>query len=233
MNGDPFGNDCFFTACQGFVTWAYNPANQTLGGALVLSQSPNPTYIIPNNADQPGCLFCVETIDARITGTPVYSVGGGQGLISFSLDTQVSNSGVAFPSSVPGILWGQIQVSNSPGIPLFVQGNLYQSGYISFAGDQAASFGAFQQDKNGRLVMVFDTMSSNLNPSIMVVSRNKSAPLGTIGNAHFIVKGPSATFDFRWGDFEAASYDGFNANHIWVASQYSISGDWTTFIARV
>lgn len=60
-----------------------------------------------------------------------------------------------------------------------------------------------------------------------------SDPLGSIGNAHFIIKGPSATFDSRWGDFEAASYDGFSTNHIWVASQYSISGDWATFIARV
>lgn len=231
--GDPFGNDCFFSACQGFVTWAYNPANQTLGGTLVLSNSPNPNYLVPNNANQPGCIQCVETIDTRITGTPVYSVGGGQGLISFSLDTQVGNGGVAFPSSVPGILWGQIQVANFPGNPVVPIANLYQSGYISFAGDQAASFGALMQDKNGRTVMVFDTMSSSLNPSIMVVSRNKSAPLGTIGNARFIIKGPSATFNSRWGDFEAASYDGFNTNHIWVAAQYSISGDWATFIARV
>jgi len=89
------------------------------------------------------------------------------------------------------------------------------------------------QDKNGRKVMVFDTMSSNLNPSIMVVSRKVSDSLGSIGNARFIIKGPSETFDTRWGDFEAASYDGFSANHIWVASQYSISGDWATFIARV
>ncbi|HEY6411291.1 MAG TPA: hypothetical protein VIY29_27845, partial [Ktedonobacteraceae bacterium] len=85
----------------------------------------------------------------------------------------------------------------------------------------------------GNLFMVFDTMSANLNPSIMLVSRKASDPLGTIGNAKFIVKGPSATFDSRWGDYEAASYSGFSSNHVWVASQYSISGDWATFIARV
>jgi hypothetical protein len=153
-------------------------------------------------------------------------------LISFSLDTAIVNGGSAgFPSVVPGVLWGQIQVSHFSSI--IVSTNRAQSGYVSFSGDQAASFGAMMQDKNGRLVMVFDTMSANLNPSIMVVSRQKSAPLGTIGNASFIIKGPSATFDSRWGDFEAASYDGFNTNHIWVASQYSISGDWATYIARV
>ena len=83
--------------------------------------------------------------------------------------------------------------------------------------------------------MVFDTMSANLNPSIMVVSRNRSDPLGTIGNASFIIVGPAATFDSRWGDFEATSLDGLigkGNNNIWVASQYSISGDWATFIAK-
>jgi len=230
MNGDPFGNNCLSSVCEGFVTWAYDPANQTLGGTLVFNTlGPNPTYIVPNNADEPGGTQVIETIDTRITGTPVYSVGGGAGLISFSLDTSVSNGGI-FNNVVPGILWGQIQVAHFSSSPI---AGLFQSGYLAFPGDQAASFGAMMQDKNGRLVMVFDTMSGTLNPSIMVVSRKASDPLGTIGNAKFIVKGPSPTFDTRWGDFEAASYDGFSTNHIWVSSQYSISGDWATFIARV
>jgi len=76
-------------------------------------------------------------------------------------------------------------------------------------------------------------MSANLNPSIMVASRLKADPLGTIGRTSFIIKGPVPTFNSRWGDYEAASYDGFNTNHTWVASQYSINGDWATFIARV
>jgi hypothetical protein len=230
MNGDPFGDNCFFIACQGFAVWAFDPASKKLSGTFTGTGIPNPLYIAPPNADEPGCLQCIETIDTRITGTPVYSVGGGQGLISFSLDSAVSNGGPIFPNAVPGILWGQIQVGHITG---FVVANLYQSGYLFFAGDQDASFGAMMQDKSGRLFMVFDTMSANLNPGIMIVSRNKSDPLGTIGNARFIIKGPVATLDLRWGDFEAASYTGFSSNHVWVASQYSISGDWATFIARV
>lgn len=230
INGDPFGDDCFARACQGFVVWAYDPSNGTLGGTLEFSQVPSVSYLVPPNADEPGCFQCVETIDTRITATPVYSVGGGQGLISFSLDTALTNGGTTSPSTVPGLLWAQMQVTHFSSLP-FPQ--IYQAGYISFPGDQAASFGALMQAGNGRLVMVFDTMSANLNPSIMVASRNVSAPLGTLGNARFIIKGPSATFDSRWGDYEAASYDGFSTNHIWVASQYSVSGDWNTFIARV
>jgi len=230
INGDPFGDDCFFSACQGFLVWAFDPALNSLSGTFIGTAVPNPTYVIPPNADEPGCMQCVETIDTRITGTPVYSVGGGQGLISFSIDTGVSNGGPIFTNIVPGILWGQIQVVHGPG---FVLAGLAQSGYLAFSGDQAASFGAMMQDKNGRLFMVFDTMSANLNPSIMLVSRKAADPLGTIGNARFIIEGPSATFDSRWGDFEAASYTGFASNHVWVSSQYSVSGDWNTFIARV
>ena len=230
-NGDPNGNDCFFTACHGFVVWAYDPVTQGLSGSLVTVTTPNPAYISPPNADQPGCIQCVETLDNRISATPVYSVGGGRPLISFALETAVQNGGLVSPGIVPGILWGQIQVANGPGG--FVTGSLYQSGYLAFNGDRAASFGAMMQDKNGNLVMVFDTMSSNLNPSIMVTSRSKSAPLGSLAAPKFLIKGPSPTFDSRWGDFEAASYDGFSSNHIWVASQYSVSGDWNTLIARI
>jgi hypothetical protein len=228
--GDPFGDDCLFTACQGFVTWAFDPSNSSLTGTFVGTGVPNPTYVAPPPADEPGCLFCVETLDTRISGTPVYSLGGGQPLISFSIDTGVNNGGPAFPNVVPGILWGQVQVSHGPG---FVIANLYQSGYLYYSNDRAASFGAMMQDKNGQLFMVYDTMSANLNPSIMIAQRGKSTPLGNFGNTRFVIKGPAATFDSRWGDFEAASYTGFGSNHVWVASQYSISGDWATYIARV
>jgi hypothetical protein len=221
--GDPFGDDCFFTACHGFSIWAYNPATNTISGVFADS---NP-YVTPPNADQPGCSQCVETIDTRITGTPVYSVGSGNGLISFSLDTAIQNGAA---STVPGIFWGQLQPALTGG-SVFAAG-IYQSSYLAFAGDQAASFGAMMQDKNGRLVMVFDTMSASLNPSIMYTGRAKGDPLGSLRSPHFLIKGTVTTFDSRWGDFEAASYDGFSTNHIWVASQYSI-GDWATFIARV
>jgi hypothetical protein len=230
--GDPFGDDCFFIACHGYIVWAFDPTTNSIGGTFVTSFVSDTTYAVPPNADEPGCVQCIETIDTRITATPVYSVGGGQGLISFSLDTAVSNGGAGFQSIVAGVLWGQVQVTHFSSTPF---ANPYQIGLISFAGDRAASFGALMQAKGGRMVLVFDTMSGTLNPSIMAGSRSVTAPLGVMNNIHFLVKGPSATFDSRWGDFEATSYDGFGAsgNHIWVASQYSISGDWATLIARV
>ncbi|MEO6893126.1 MAG: hypothetical protein ABI456_25120 [Ktedonobacteraceae bacterium] len=226
MNGDPFGDPFCFFSCHGYVVWQYVPSSQTISGVIVDSATPPDVYALPPNANQPICAGCVDTNDTRISATPVYSVGGGSGLISFSLNTAVNNG----LQTVPGILWTQIQVLS---VTSFFLGTIYQSGYLNFTADQSAFFGAMMQDKNGRIVMVFDTSSTTLNPSIMFTSRFVSDPLGFMDRPQFIIKGPSPTLNVRWGDFEAASYDGFSSNHIWVASQYSVSGDWATFIARV
>ena len=224
--GDPFGDDCFFTACHGVVVWAYAPGTHTLTGTVVVSQIPDFAYVLPPSADQPGSPFSIETLDTRISGTPVYSNGGGNGLISFALETGVNN-GVGV---VPGVLWGQVLPFLSS--TTLTNATIYQSGYLVYAGDRAASFGAVSEDKNGRLVMVFDTMSANINPSIMVTSRRPSDPLGFLASPRFVYHGTAPTTNSRWGDYEAASYDGFGSNHIWVAAQYSI-GDWATFIEQV
>ncbi len=104
MFGDPNGNDCFFLACSGFIVWAFDPSNATLGGALVSTLGNSPSYVIPPNADEPGCLFCVATNDTRISATPIYSVGGGEPLISFA-QHRIINGGPTFSNVVPGILW--------------------------------------------------------------------------------------------------------------------------------
>ncbi|MBA2288657.1 MAG: hypothetical protein H0W02_24540 [Ktedonobacteraceae bacterium] len=231
FNGaDPFGNDCTFTACHGFVTWAYDLTSNTISGQLVFSQVPDPTYVVAPPADEPGNLIQIDTLDTRISATPVYSVGSGNGLISFALDTGVNNGNNVFPSAVPGVLWAEVQPSLSS--TTLIGANLYQSGYINFSGDQAAFYGATMQDKSGRLVMVFDTSSANLNPSVMVTQRMKNDPLSNLRPPRFLVKGTASYVGNRWGDFSAASYDGFSSNHIWVAGEYSI-GDWATWIARV
>lgn len=230
INGDPFGHDCLSSACQGWAVWNFDPTTRSLKGTAVLPPTPNLSYLAAPDADQPGCSQCVETFDTRITGTPVYHGNRETGVLSFAINTAVNNGGTAVPNIVPGILWGQIQVTTGRGS---ITGTLFQSGYLFFPGHQAASFGALMQDKTGRLVMVFDTMSAHLNPSIMVVSRRPFDPPGTFGPASFILMGPDPTSQSRWGDFEAATYDGFATNHIWVASQYARGGPWATFLARV
>ncbi|HEX9132319.1 MAG TPA: hypothetical protein VF844_08495 [Ktedonobacteraceae bacterium] len=222
INGDGTHN-CFSTACSGVVVWAIaNPGTASVSVTGVIA-STSFTYINPPLADQPGCTACIETIDTRITGTPVYQAGS----ISFALET-ASNNGT---QNVPGIFWGLVQPTISGGKITGASVNL--NGTYAFSGDRAASFGALMQTKTGNLLMVFDTMSSTLAPSIMYATR-LTTDLGGFEPAKFLKKSLVATTNSRWGDYEATSYDGIATNNVWFSSQFSgTTGDWATFIGKV
>ncbi len=161
--------------------------------------------------------------DTRISGAPVYN----NGKISFALETGVNNG----TQVVPGIFWGQIQPTLNGGS--IISASLVQSGYLSFTGDQAASFGALMSDNADNLFMVFDTMSGTLNPSIMYTARQTSDPPGQFEPPQFLIQGVIPTNNNRWGDYEAAALDGAATNNVWLAAQYSGSnGDWATYIAQ-
>lgn len=221
---DAQGHDCVTMACHGFVVWAFDPASGTVTGKGVSGAGSLP-YLEPPGADQPGCSGCIETLDTRISGTPVYSIQGSTPLISFAHETGVNNGS----QMVAAVQWGQITPSLTG--KKVTTAAIYQAGYEAFAGDQVASFGAMMPDNTGKLYMVFDTMSNTLNPSIELASRLPTDPLGTLGTPSIIKYGLTATLDTRWGDYEATSYTGNTSNHVWVASQYSgANQDWSTFI---
>ena len=216
------GNECR-QGCSGLVVWAFahpNEKNQSLTQVSVST----PTYTLAPGADQPGCSQCIETLDTRVTGTPVYQ----SGFISFALETGINNGSQV----VPGIFWGEVQpVLNKNG--KITAATLLQSGMLSFKGDQAASFGCTMIDKNGNLLMMFDTMSSSLNPSIMYTTHKISDPPAKLDKPKFLVKGLQPTNNDRWGDFEATSYDGASTNHVWFASEYSAENqDWASYIGE-
>lgn len=218
-NGDGT-HDCATTACSGVVVWAIaNPGQSTASatGAIISTTS----YILPPSATEPGCTACVDTNDTRISGTPVYQ----QGLISFSLNTGLNNG----TQVVPAAFWGQVQPTISGGT--ITGGSIFQSGTIHFTGNRAAFFGALMAASSGNLLIVFDTMSSTLNPSIMYATRLTTTAKGKFTTALFLKKGSAATADQRWGDYEATSYDG-SSNDTWFSAQYS-NGDWATFIGKV
>ena len=149
------------------------------------------------------------------------------GVISFALETGLNNG----TQIVPGIFWGQVQPTFTNG--KISAGSIMQSGYLSFAGDQAASFAAMMPRKSGDLLVVFDVMSHTLNPSIDYATRLTTDPAGTFESPLFLVTGQNSTPDTRWGDYSATSYDGFTSNNAWFAAQYTIaSGDWSTYIAK-
>lgn len=210
-------NSNCFTACSGINVFAMAHALTNPSLTEVTAASPN--YAVPPNADEPGCTQCVETLDTRITGTPVYSKGN----LWFALGTGVTNGS----STVPGVFWGEIAPTFS-GTSL-TGASMVQAGVLSFTGDRDASFGTVMPDKAGNMIMVFDSMSSSLNPSIYYTGRKRLDTLGTLQSARLLLKGVTPTFDGRWGDYEATSYEGTTTNRTWIASEYSPSnGDWAS-----
>jgi hypothetical protein len=224
FNGKGDGtHDCFSTACSGLVVWAIaNPGTSSASATGVMA-STSISCIDPPLADDPGCTGCIETLDTRISGTPVYQ----SGLISFALESAINNG----TRNVPGIFWGQVQPTISGG--KITGASVTLNGTFAFSGDRAASFGALMATKTGNLLMVFDTMSSALNPSIMYATR-LTTDIGGFEAAKYLKKGLAPTNNSRWGDYEATSYDGTATNNVWFAAQYSgLNADWATFMGKV
>lgn len=225
MQGDPFGNDCHSSACSSVIVWAMakpGTSSESVSGAFASSNA----YIAPPGADEPGCTGCIETLDTRISGTPVYR----NGFISYALETGVNNGSQV----VPGILWGQINpiLNNAAAI---TSANAFQGGYYFYGGDSAASFGALMPDEEGNLTMVFEFMNSSINPESAYVSRRATWTPGAFRDNGLVLFGGAAPFSFssRWGDYEAASTDGRFPDHIWIAGEHSnASGNWSTGIGK-
>lgn len=224
FNGDPFGDNCITTNCHGLALWTLtNPGTSSTG--LTFAFVDTNAYVLPPSADEPGCPGCVDSLDTRISGTPVYH----NGLLSFALETGIYNGSQV----VPGILWGQV----SP--QLLDDGTLngatlFQQGYWNYGGDAADSFGTLMPDADGDLFMVFEFMSSSTNPEVAYTARRVAYLPGTFHDGGFILKaGAAPTNNFRWGDFEATSYDGPSSDNVWFSGEYSAAnGDWSTFIGR-
>jgi len=222
INGDPFGDNCFSTVCHGLSIWTLtNPGTSTTGLTFAFVDSAG--YVLPPAADEPGCAQCIETLDTRISGTPPYH----NGLISIALETGINNGSQV----VPGILWGQVapEMNDAGALTGAV---LFQQGYYFYSSDGAASFGALMPDADGNLFMVFEFMNGSINPEAAYTARRVTFPFGSFHDGGFILKAGSApTFDSRWGDYEATSYDG--AGNVWFAGEYSASsGDWSTYMGR-
>lgn len=219
-----FGGSSCFNGCQGAVVWAM--ANPTSTSPTLTSTFVNTlSYAFPPRADKPGCSSCLDTDETQILATPIYH----NGLITFAINTGVNNGS----QTVPGIYWGQITpiLDNSGTI---TGASMYQSGYFSYQGNVGVLYGALMPDADGNLFMVFDVSSSTINPQVSYVSRPVTYTLGQFQDAGNTLRvGDSTTFEQLWGDFNAASYDGFTTDNVWIAGEYAPSNSyWSTYIGE-
>jgi hypothetical protein len=200
-------------SCKGLVVWTMsNPTAHDSGGpAPTLTGSyvaTNPFLLAPPQT-QPSCANCVDSLDLRITGTPVIR----NGVLYAAWGTAIQND----TQIVSGIEWAQVNLAAGEAT----------TGYYNFQGDGSASFGTLMPDSQGNVTMVFDHMSSTTFPEIRYITKaggaNFTGP-GVVlkaGESSYRPElcGTSAIPVCRWGDYEATSFDG--AGHIWFASQYA------------
>ena len=214
---DPLtGNFCTSAAdsCSGLALWKFtNPIGHDRGGpmpTLTGSYVPSKPFAFPPAADQPGCNACIDGNDLRIGATPVVR----NGVLYASWGTAISNG----TNVDPGIVCEQFRLSNPSGTA--------QSGYYNFSGDAAAIYPVVMPDSQGNLVMLFDYMSSAVNPQTRYTVRQAGETQFSAGGV--VLKAGESPYrpplcpvinPCRWGDYSAASDDG--AGKVWFAGQYA------------
>jgi hypothetical protein len=199
------------------------------------------------------CSQCLETIDTRISATPVYLHGN----LYFTHDTaaKVKTNGINFVNA--NVLWGIIRpvldqnaVPGCPGCSVITTKTIrLDEGTITFPGQTDTWFGAIQPDREGNLFLGFDYQTTNLNgpptfPSSAYIARRATAQPGSgfpdtgvilFGDDYFdpsdCTDPFSPDFPCRWGDYSAIGFDGWGSNGIWFATQYGNSShEWSTRI---
>jgi hypothetical protein len=223
-----FGGGNCRTSCNGGGIWAMtNPgkANAMISGTLF---STTYSYALPPAADEPGCAFCLDTGDVRISGTPVYRAGS----VFLAAATGVNNGA----QNVPGILWQEIRptIAGTISSATTYQGGVFYGTY--FGSDQAFAYPTIITDSTNNMQMVFSTSSGTLYPSAGTLHRHVLDPLGVLTGGMIFGMG-STSFSCslkpcRWGDYNGASWDGFD--HEWFEGEVaSPSGDWGTEITQI
>ncbi|MDQ6767961.1 MAG: hypothetical protein M3Z41_09160 [Candidatus Eremiobacteraeota bacterium] len=207
------------SVCNGVTVWAF--ANVLGTPSLTAVSVATQSYSTPPNATQPSGLT-INTDDQRINGTPVYQGG----LISFGLTTGITHGS----STVAGLFWGQVMPTLSG--TKVTGGSIFQSGFLSFAGDRSAFYPALVPDSRGDLFIAFGSSSSTLNASAYYAGRKAADAHGTFQPSLQLLKGGTFYPGARWGDYSAAAIDGnATASQAWFALEYANSiGDWATEI---
>lgn len=231
------GHTCTSAAdsCNGLGVWAFKSAGNSAPKLSFAFVANTKAYDFPPPADQPTCKQCIDSSDLRISATPIFR----DGLLYSAWETGVSNG----TQVVPGIVWSVVA-------PVLADGNLKAAvqvagDYFNFGGDDAVVYPALMPNGHGTLYMVFDHMSSSVNPEVRLTARflggafQSPGVLLKAGEAPYRpgVCGTAALPVCRWGDYSGTSLDGFGTNHSWFGGEYAnASGfrqNWGTFLAEV
>jgi hypothetical protein len=237
------GGQCSSSPCNGLGVWAFSnnlPAEGSPGPELsgVIVATAN-DYRFPALADEPGCAFCIDTNDPRISGTPIYH----SGTITGALNTNGSDGH-------SHVLWFQVVPTLNDNNPRCTGTFLNKCPQITtaqlinedcyFCGGQGAAgstyFGTLAPDVEGDLTMVFGYSDSNIFPESAYASRRVTQARNTLHDSGIVLCSGSAIYtQGRWGDYTAAVGDITSASqgYMWFSAMNVLSnGDWGTCIGK-
>ncbi len=213
VNGNFCGQTGLQDPCSGLALWRLaNPTAHDRGGPLPTLTGryvPTRPYLINNPANQPSCNQCVDANDLRIPATPQVS----SGVLYTAWGTAINNG----TQVVPGIEWAQVSLSGSD----------VQQAYYFQSGDTAVTYPAMMPDGQGNVLMLFERMGHNVFPEVRYIK--KGADDDNFSGVGAQLKAGESSYRpercgtlipvCRWGDFEAASFDG--QGRIWIAGEYA------------
>lgn len=183
--------------------------------------------------DYPDCTDCLETIDNRISATPVYM----HGLVYATHDSAVDN-GDDVNANVQWMIVEPVLDQPTSGCTLCTtisaETTLDDSGFITYPGSTDTWFGAIQPDREGNPFIAFEYGSTTaaIPPSSAYVARRVTGT--SFGTQSLLKLATNGTDNFRWGDYEAVTFDGWDSNNIWFATEYSdTTRDWGTHLDKV
>jgi hypothetical protein len=220
------------------VVWAFsNPLStqghgQTISGVVINTAA----YAQPPLADNfPSCTNCLETIDTRVSATPVYM----HGKIYATHDSAVNN-GTATNANVHWMViqpvLNQFSVSGCTACGTITGATaVVDNNYLAYAGTTDTWFGTMQPDREGNLFLAYEYGSTSFSTSpssVYIARRATGAPGGWPDNGFFLRVGSGATSNTRWGDYEATAFQSWNSDFIWFATEWS-NGNWGTRLSKV
>ena len=192
------------------------------------------SYAQPPLADDyPDCMDCLETIDNRISATPVYM----HGKVYATHDSAVDN-GDDVNANLQWMIVKPVIDQPTSGCTLCTtisaDTTLDDSGFITYPGSTDTWFGAIQPDREGNPFIAFEYGSTTaaVPPSSAYVARRVTGT--TFGTQSLLKLATNGTDNVRWGDYEAVTFDGWDSNNIWFATEYSdTTRDWGTHLDKV
>jgi hypothetical protein len=175
----------------------------------------------PNPADQPGHPATLNTNDNRIVGA-VYNNG--------KIWTALNDGNNGGPCPLPScVRLDEIATPVLPGAVALQDFDFTSNGAATF-------YGSVSTDTSNNLVVMFETSSSTVYPSLLVTGQLATAAPNTLAPSRTVQAGSASDLSTRWGDYYYATTQPGATSTFWVSGGYrtiELFQGWQTRIGKI